>query len=393
MGLRMWRQMMKALMRRVVNVDIDDDGDQEEDALDEIFGHTTGTGRSRYGLTWNDLPLLHEDMLSDLFRVSKRYWKWLDDPQTDFPLQQPEISYGDIHKSMSITLGKLEQAASQQTLAITQNSAHNVKIIDMLQSANDKIDRTHQALLAQGTGIHSPQSLLQDIEPLEIALIRIHGLRLYLKDSSASFKSTPQALAIEVISRGYPHALIVMPTGAGKTAIYSSPGYIEKAGFRLVIIPYRSLLDQVLQDARSKGLPHSVYPSQTVDIFHSRLIFVALEHCADNDFRTWCKAAKDAKLLRSIVIDEAHDILMAADYRYAFKKLLKLTDLNVQIILMTGTLSPRSEITLLQVSILICRGRTILNLRNIGPANGHSICTQDPGAYPSPRSSVSRDPN
>ncbi|KAG1763535.1 P-loop containing nucleoside triphosphate hydrolase protein [Suillus occidentalis] len=349
MGLRMWRQMMKVLMRCVVNVDIDDDGDQEEDALDEIFGHTTGTGRSRYGLTWNDLPLLHEDMLSDLFRMSKRYWRWLDNPHTNFPLQQLEISYGDIHKTMSLMLGKLEQAALQQTLAITQNSAHSVKIIDMLQSANDKIDHTHQALLlAQGPAIQSSQSLLQDVGPLEIVLICIHGLRLYLKDSSASFKSTPQALAIEVISRGTPHALIVMPTGAGKTAIYTSPSYIEKSGFRLIIIPYRSLLDQVVQDACSRGLPHSVYPSQTVDIFRSRLIFVALEHCADNNFCTWCKAAKDVKLLRSIVIDEAHDILMAADYRYAFKKLLRLTDLNVQIILMTGTLSPRSEITLLQ---------------------------------------------
>ncbi|KAG1878527.1 hypothetical protein C8R48DRAFT_768094 [Suillus tomentosus] len=50
----------------------------------------------------------------------------------------------------------------------------------------------------------------------------------------------------------------------------------------------------------------------------------------------------------TIVIDEAHDILMAADYCHAFKTLLKITNLNVQVALLTGTLSPHSEVALLQ---------------------------------------------
>ncbi|KAG2335826.1 P-loop containing nucleoside triphosphate hydrolase protein, partial [Suillus weaverae] len=162
------------------------------------------------------------------------------------------------------------------------------------------------------------------------------------------FKSIQQALAIELISRGCPHVLVVLPTGAGKTAIYGSPGYVEKAGFRLVIIPYRSLFDQVTQEARAKGLPHAIFPSNNIDLFRSRLVFVSLERCAQSDFRTWCIANKNANLLRGIIVDEAHDIIMSADYRHSFKKLMKLTDLNVQIALLTATLSPRSEVALLE---------------------------------------------
>ncbi|KAG2038742.1 hypothetical protein BDR03DRAFT_1009494 [Suillus americanus] len=357
MGLRMWRQMIKALMRRIVNVDIDDDGEQEEDALDESFGHTTSTGRSRYGLTWNDLPLLHEDMLTDIFRVSKRYWNWLDhsedsedpersepNPNSDVPL--PEISYAQIHRSMTIALAHLRHAESEQTKIAQAATAHNERIVEMLQSVTEKIDLTHQAVARTQA---ATDSLVQDVEPLEIAFARIQGLRLYLANASAAFKSEQQALAMEVISRGFPHALIVMPTGAGKSAIYASPGYVERVGFRLIVIPYRSLFDQAVQDARAKGLPYSIYPSNDIDLFHSRLVFATLEHCAHPDFRTWCIANKKSNLLRGIGIDEAHDILLASDYRPAFKKLPRLTDLNVQIFLFTGTLSPRSEVALLDL--------------------------------------------
>jgi superfamily II DNA helicase RecQ len=193
--------------------------------------------------------------------------------------------------------------------------------------------------------------VLQDIQPLEISYLCVEGLRLYLANPLATFKTIQQARAVEVLSRGNPHVLIVMPTSAGKSAIYMSPGYVENAGFRLVVLPYRSLLDQVVQDAKSKGLPYSTFPSPDIDLFHSHLIFVSLEHCADIEFRTWIEAVKASNLLRAIVTDEAHDVLIASDYRHAFKMLLKITDLAVQVALLTGTLSPRSEVALLQVSI------------------------------------------
>lgn len=49
---------------------------------------------------------------------------------------------------------------------------------------------------------------------------------------------------------------------------------------------------------------------------------------------------------------EAHDIIMAADYHHSFKKLMKLTDFNVQIVLLTATLSSHSEVVLLEVRYL-----------------------------------------
>jgi len=348
MGLRMWRQMIKALLRRIVNIDFDDEGDQADDALDEMFGHTTSTGRSRYGLTWNDLPTLHEDMIAELFKVSKRFWAWLGDQTSKAVGPRPDISYSEIHEAVSITLGKLQLTASQQTAIIQDTASSHARVLQMLQVTHEKIDRTHQAILHSQRG--QPSSLVQPMDSLDIGFSRIHGLRLYLQNSSAMFKSIQQALAIESISRGYPHVLIVLPTGGGKSAIYASPGFVEKAGFRLVIIPYRSLFDQATQDARSKGLPYAVFPSNDIDLFRCRIVFVSLERCVQDDFRTWCIANRNANLLRGIIIDEAHDIIMASDYRVSFKKVMKLTDLNVQIGLLTATLSPRSEVALLNVS-------------------------------------------
>ncbi|KAG2031213.1 hypothetical protein BDR03DRAFT_1016301 [Suillus americanus] len=282
MGLRMWRQMIKALLRRIVNIDIDDRGDHADNALDEMFGHTTSTARSCYGLTWNDLPTLHEDMIAELFKVSKHFWAWLDDPTLKAVGPHPEISYSEIHEAVSTTLGKLQLASSQQTTIIQETTSNHARVLEMLQVTHDKIDRNHQAILyAQHSQSPSP---IQDMERLDIAYSCIHSLRLFLQDSSATFKSIQQALAIEAMSRGCPHMLVIMPMGAGKSAIYASPSYVENAGFRLVIIPYRLLFDQVTQEARSKGIPYAVFPSNDIDLFRSCIVFVSLERCTQNDF-------------------------------------------------------------------------------------------------------------
>ncbi|KAG2111477.1 hypothetical protein DEU56DRAFT_919982 [Suillus clintonianus] len=348
MGLRMWRQMIKAIMRRILNLDIDDEGDQQDDAIDESFGHSTGTGRSRYGLTWNDLPSLHEDMISELFQVSQRFWTWLDNPKR--AAREPQISYTTLHEMASATLDKLQAVAVEQTVVIKETASNNKLIIDLLQSTHEKIDRTHQAVIqTQARSGDVSQSPVLDVGPMEIAFVRTQGLRAYLADPTANFKSIQQALAVEVISQGYPHVLIIMPTGAGKSVIYGSPGYVENAGFRLIVIPYRALLDQVIDDANSKGLAYAIYPSRDINLFICRLVFVSLERCADSEFRTWVKACKASGHLRGIIFDEAQDILIAAIYRHAFKMLLRITDLNVQVALLTGSLSPRSEVALLQM--------------------------------------------
>jgi hypothetical protein len=76
-----------------------------------------------------------------------------------------------------------------------------------------------------------------------------------------------------------------------------------------------------------------------------------LDCCADIEFQTWIKAVKASNLLWVIVIDEAHNVLIASDYCHTFKMLLKITDLAVQVALLMGTLSPHSEVALLQASI------------------------------------------
>ncbi|KAG2345002.1 hypothetical protein BDR05DRAFT_946975 [Suillus weaverae] len=183
----------------------------------------------------------------------------------------------------SIAFNKLEAAATEQTV-INKEAASNQKlIIDMLQSTHEKID--HQAILITQCGLgQQSQSVLHDIQPLEISYLHVKGLHLYLVNPLATFKTIEQARAVEVLSCGNPHVLIVMPTGAGKSAIYASPGYAVKA----------------------------------------------------------------SNLLWAIVIDEVRDVLIASDYCHAFKMLLKITNLAVQVTLLMGTLSPCSEVALLQ---------------------------------------------
>ncbi|KAG1744247.1 hypothetical protein EDB19DRAFT_1827127 [Suillus lakei] len=209
----------------------------QDNAISKTFGHSTNTGRPHYGLTWINLPSLHQDMLSELFQVLQHFWTWLDNSKGT--ACEPQISYTDLHEMALATLGKLQVAAAEQTVIIQEMASNNKLILDMLQSTHEKIDCTYQAIIqAQAGSGHASQSPVHNIGPMDIAFIQTQGLHAYLTNSSANFKTIQQALAVEVISQGSPHVFIVMPTGAGKSPIYGSLSYVENAGFHLIIVPY-----------------------------------------------------------------------------------------------------------------------------------------------------------
>jgi hypothetical protein len=87
----------------------------------------------------------------------------------------------------AITFNKLEAAATEQTIVINKAALNQKPIIDMLQSTHEKINRQAILITQHGSGQQS-QSVLQDIQPLEISYLHVEGLRLYLVNPLATFK-------------------------------------------------------------------------------------------------------------------------------------------------------------------------------------------------------------
>ena len=68
-------QAIKAILHNVLHYH--EDLDPVDDVMDTCFGHLSSTGNTQYGLVYNNLPGLTENMYVDALRLVSRYHSWL----------------------------------------------------------------------------------------------------------------------------------------------------------------------------------------------------------------------------------------------------------------------------------------------------------------------------
>lgn len=355
-----FRQALKAILRAVFHHH--EDTDTSNDPLDVSFGHSTATGNSRYGLVYDDLPGLTENVYADAMDLASRYHSWLGvRPSTsssppsgnDYSVSSnPALpsDYRRLFSRLERVLPALEAVGDQYGAdhAVTKDDPLN-RYLPLIQ---DTISTTlsHKVPWSAHLRLPPPPPVQ---ETVLIHESRVGHLRSLFKRPNLFFRSLEQGQAIEVVCRRHPHILVVLRTGGGKSAVYQAPSFSKDNGFRVVIIPYISLMEQALCDASAKGIPHCVWSPSTPDmnIFRAKLIFAAVEHLPMECFREWLSSCLKAGYLNGIVIDEAHDILLSRDYRGSFFEFSSLGDIGCQIILLSATISPSMEPALWKVCI------------------------------------------
>lgn len=354
-----FRQALKAILRTVFHHH--EDSDTSNDPIDVSFGHSTATGNSRYGLVYDDLPGLTENVYVDAMHLASRYHTWLgvrsspgsslsNEHSGSSPSFPPLSEYGSLFNRLERVLPLLEAFGDQYSNDhVTTNDEAINRYLPLIQ---DTISTTlsHKVPWSAHLRIQPPPRVQ---ETVIIHESRVGYLRSLFRRPNLFFRSLQQGQAIEIVSRRHPHILVVLRTGGGKSAVYQAPSFAKDGGFRVVIIPYVALMDQALSDASAKGIPHCVWSPSTpdVDIFQSKLIFAAVEHIPMERFREWLSSCFKAGYLNGIVIDEAHDIILSRDYRNSFYEFDCLGDIGCQITLLSATISPSMEPALWKVRI------------------------------------------
>ncbi|PUU73469.1 hypothetical protein B9Z19DRAFT_1004403 [Tuber borchii] len=99
-----------------------------------------------------------------------------------------------------------------------------------------------------------------------------------------------------------------MPTGAGKSTVFTVPATFREAKLTLVIVPLAALLDDMVDRCQKLGIRTCQWSDTTQDrrSLGSAEIVVAGTWTSKNDaFRTWVKKVSLDGWLDRIVIDEA----------------------------------------------------------------------------------------
>jgi superfamily II DNA helicase RecQ len=111
----------------------------------------------------------------------------------------------------------------------------------------------------------------------------LSGLRLVLQDPAARFKSDKQRDLVNAVLEGV-HTLAVLPTGSGKSMAFEIPPAVE-GRLTLVVVPYRALALQVVDNGKRRGIPIERWTLSSVRNTSARLVVVAVETIVTLAFR------------------------------------------------------------------------------------------------------------
>ena len=161
-----------------------------------------------------------------------------------------------------------------------------------------------------------------------------------------------QEAAIEAVLAGR-DAIVLLPTGAGKSSCYQVPAVVAArrgAGTTIVVSPLIALMNDQVDGLRARGIPAAAIHSQKDDeAQHAALdavargelalAYVSPERAATGGFKRLLARARIAML----AIDEAHCVSQwGHDFRPEYLQLHELRDVvDAPVIALTATATPR----------------------------------------------------
>jgi hypothetical protein len=231
LGVSDWRQLMKTFFRHVlhVNLDAEEEGDQQADALLSMFGHEEETtGRAHYGLEYSHLAEgFDEASFARWLRGSIRLHYFQG-------LATPEGVVQGMEADQELVYVKLDQLMGRFN-GVLKTIVDEKRVVELVQTElRDAMASTFQPaiqkIITEALSPYTPRprkEIIQITPPVTVHPQRLEVLRDMLRNPAANFKSPQQAEMFELVCQGRQHVVAVLPTGGGKSLALFGPPMFE----------------------------------------------------------------------------------------------------------------------------------------------------------------------
>jgi len=183
-----------------------------------------------------------------------------------------------------------------------------------------------------------PVRLKIGLEEREKAVRKALGLA---ETTTVGYKSAEQEEALERIINGSDSALaVVLPTGGGKSLLFTAPACLDDPGITIVVVPYRQLIEETLSDARDRGIDAVEWSRDLSD--PADIVFISAEKLGDTFFDYSARMAGKG-LVRRVFVDECHLAITAHSWRPRLVSLARLRCIEAPTIMLTATLPLHME--------------------------------------------------
>jgi superfamily II DNA helicase RecQ len=171
------------------------------------------------------------------------------------------------------------------------------------------------------------------------------AMQQVLGQEEVGFRSVQQEQAMYAVLDGQTPLVVVLPTGGGKSLLFTVPAFLEAGGVTVVVVPYRALIEDLVQRIQNCGVDciewkHGETNPAAVVVVSAD---VAGDVTSSGNFISYAGMLSSKGLLRRVVVDECHLIFTSSDWRPKLAKLKSLRLLPCPIVLLTATLPPVRE--------------------------------------------------
>jgi superfamily II DNA helicase RecQ len=183
-----------------------------------------------------------------------------------------------------------------------------------------------------------PAPSFVDTEQQKKAVRKALGLA---ETAAVAYKSPEQEEALERILNGLDSALaVVLPTGGGKSLLFTAPACLDDPGMSIVVIPYKQLMVDTVEDAKGLGIGAVEWSHDLHD--PADIVFVSADKL-NNTFFDYAARMAGKGLVRRVFIDECHLAVTAHSWRPKMVSLARLRCIEAPTIMLTATLPLHME--------------------------------------------------
>ncbi|QRW09606.1 Helicase conserved C-terminal domain [Ceratobasidium sp. AG-Ba] len=304
---------------------------------DTMAGHSTRTGIAHYGLNSEERHMFLSSTLSKFMTMSALSWPLV--------LSRSHLLDSEL-KNASVVGGRVEQDHNSGNLSLAIPVATIVQqtvqtILPQIQDALVQNQSQTLAFVQEMFRNAFPSSTYPgQIIPPAVGPKHLVLLQRLTKNQNAVWKSPGQGQAMAYVLERQHSLLCVLPTGGGKSVLFTGPPLVEP-GFTLVLAPLVALLQSY--QAQLNGRADLAVNTWTSDlVVNEGLVLASLDDSEHPLFANWVLAAKDSKVLLRIVIDEGH-LALTASYREIMGLVHRLVRYGVQLVVLSATVPPMHQ--------------------------------------------------
>jgi superfamily II DNA helicase RecQ len=130
--------------------------------------------------------------------------------------------------------------------------------------------------------------------------------------------------------------VVVLPTGGGKTLLFTAPACLVDPGMVVVvIISYRRLIDDAVHNARALRIDCLEWTYGLED--PATIVFISADRLS-RSFFDYVDRMRSKGLLRKICIDEFHLAITAHSWRPKVAEMSELRGIGVPLVILTATM-------------------------------------------------------